>query len=79
MFFVISLKTLVEKFGNLILIMLSGYCQIQIVSHLNRSVKSQGKTKFVQGHGKVSEFFFGQGNFEPCSKSGKSQGNIFLF
>ena len=41
-------------------------------------MKSQGKTKFFQGQGKVSEFAFGRGNLEFCSKLGKSQGNYII-
>ena len=49
-----------------------------IYSGFPRSGKSQGKTKKVQGQGKVREFCFWSGKFEILAKvrekSGKSQG-----
>ena len=41
-----------------------------------RSGKSQGKTVFFQGQGKVRELFNWSGKFEIRQKSGKSQGNL---
>ena len=50
---------------------------------LPRSVKSQGKPKFFQSQGKVSEFCIWSGKFKILlkvrEKSGKSQGDLYHF
>ena len=48
----------------------------KLCTGLPRSVKSQGKTKFFQGQGNVSEFSIWSGKFRI---SAQSQGNLYHF
>ena len=53
--------------------------QLCVKTGLPRSVKSQGKTKFFQGQGKVSEFCIWSGKFEILRKVREKLGKFISF